>query len=197
VDRAAGAIALAAYCTPSFWIGVLLVQGAAVWLGWLPVSGWRSLDAPPGPGAAAVDAARHLLLPCLTLAIPAAAGVALHCRASLTASLAGATHLAARARGASRARAIVLHLRNAAPPVATLLGLALPALVGGSLVIEVLFAWPGMGRVTYEAILARDLPLILGSVALASALTIAGSLAADLGCALADPRTAPRGARGA
>ncbi|MGH9868486.1 MAG: ABC transporter permease [Candidatus Polarisedimenticolia bacterium] len=190
-DRVIASVAVAAYSTPSFWIGVLLVQGASVWMGWLPASGWRSIDAPArGLVTALLDLGRHLLLPCLTLAVPAAAGIALHLRASLASSLAGTTSLAARARGASRLRVIALHLRNASASVVTLLGFAFPGLVGGSLVVEVLFAWPGMGRVTYEAILARDLPVILASVALTSAVTLAGSLAADLGCALADRRVA-------
>lgn len=196
VDRALGALAVTAYSAPSFWIGVLLVQAFAVGLGWLPVSGWRSAgEESLGIYALLVDAGRHLLLPCLTLALPAAAGIALHLRASLGTSLGDPSARAALGRGASRLRVTILHLRNAAASVVTLLGFALPGLVGGSLVVEVLFAWPGMGRITYEAILARDLPVIMAAVALASAVTIAGSIAADIGCALADPRIR-LGARG-
>ena len=189
LDGALSVLAVTAYSAPSFWIGVLLVQALSIRLGWLPVSGWRSAD-PDAAGAAAalLDVGRHLLLPCLTLAAPAAAGIAMHLRASLADSLGAASALAASGRGASRLRVTLLHLRNAAASVVTLLGFALPGLVGGSLVVEVLFAWPGMGRVTYEAILARDLPVILAAVALAAAVTIAGSIAADLGCAAADPR---------
>lgn len=190
VDRALASASIAVYSAPSFWIGVLLVQVAAVRLGWLPVSGWRSIEG-TGVPPSLMDLGRHLVLPCLTLAAPAAAGIALHLQASLAASLAGPASLAALARGASRRRVIALHMRNAAATLVTLLGFALPGLVGGSLVVEVLFAWPGMGRVAYEAILARDLPVILASIALAAAVAIAGSLAADIGCALADRRVVP------
>lgn len=79
-------------------------------------------------------------------------------------------------------------LRNALLPVINLAGLSLPALLSGSLVIEVVFAWPGMGRLTYEAILAQDLPVVLATTLLATILVIAGSLAADLAMAWADPR---------
>lgn len=188
LDRTLDVLAVTAYSTPSFWIGVLLVQALSIGLGWLPASGWRSVDSEGiGPGSF-LDAARHLLLPCLTLAVPAAAGIAMHLKESLAASLATPSALAALGRGGSPLRVTILHLRNASASAVTLLGFALPGLVGGSLVVEVLFAWPGMGRVTYEAILARDLPVIMAAVALAAAVTVVGSIAADLGCALADPR---------
>ena len=96
---------------------------------------------------------------------------------------------AARARGASRARVLFAHaLPAAAGPVITLAGLQLPVLVSGALVVEVVFGWPGMGRVTYDAVMAQDLPVVLASVLLATILVIAGSLLADLGLALVDPR---------
>ncbi|HZI93736.1 MAG TPA: ABC transporter permease, partial [Patescibacteria group bacterium] len=94
-----------------------------------------------------------------------------------------------RARGAGRTRVLFIHaLRNAAGPAVTLVGLGLPGLVGGSLVIEVLFAWPGMGRIAYEAILARDMPVVAGTVTLAAAVTLGASLLSDLLYVVADPR---------
>jgi peptide/nickel transport system permease protein len=188
LDRALELLATAAYAAPAFWVGVVLVQLMTVRLGWLPGSGWRSLDAAGSAGLSMLDIARHLLLPAVTLALPAAAGIALHLHAGLRESLEGAPTRTELARGASRLRVVRLHLRNTAAPVAALIGHTLPALVGGSLVIEVLFAWPGMGRITYEAILGRDLPVILAAVSLSTALAVAGSLAADVACALADPR---------
>ncbi len=197
-DRALTLLGLTAYSAPSFWIGVLGVHLAAVRLGWLPVSGWRTADPDAhGIAYALIDVARHLVLPCLTLAIPAAAAIALHLRSGLRESIDSPLGVAARARGATRLRVTLRHLRNASTSVIALLGFALPGLVGGSLVIEVLFAWPGMGRITYEAILARDLPVVTGAVAIAAALTLAGSLAADAAQAIADPRAKPGARAGA
>ncbi len=94
-----------------------------------------------------------------------------------------------RARGVGGARVVFVHaLRNAVLPVINLRGLSLPILVSGSLVVEVVFAWPGMGRLTYDAILAQDVPLVLATTLLASILVIVGSLAADLAMVAADPR---------
>jgi peptide/nickel transport system permease protein len=96
---------------------------------------------------------------------------------------------AARARGVGARRVLAVHaMRNAVLPVINLLGLSLPVLVSGSLVVEVVFAWPGMGRLTYEAILAQDFPVVLATTLLATILVIVGSLMADLAMAAADPR---------
>jgi peptide/nickel transport system permease protein len=96
---------------------------------------------------------------------------------------------AARARGLAERRVMLGHaLRNALLPVINLIGLALPALISGSLVIEVVFAWPGMGRLTYDAIRAQDVPVVLATTLLATLLVVLGSLAADLAMAAIDPR---------
>ncbi|HET9481394.1 MAG TPA: ABC transporter permease, partial [Candidatus Polarisedimenticolia bacterium] len=104
-SRALTALAVTAYASPGFWVGVLLVQVVSVRLGWLPASGWRSIDPAGGWLAGSLlDVARHLVLPSLTLAAPAAGGIALHLRAALEESLAGAVTLGELARGASRRR---------------------------------------------------------------------------------------------
>jgi len=136
-----------------------------------------------------VDALRHLVLPCLALALPAAAGIALFVRDQIRAALDGGLTRAARSRGLGRAQIAIRHgAWRGLFAAATLFGLALPGLVGGSVVIETLFAWPGMGRLAYQATLARDAPLVLGCGAFSAALVIAGSLAADLLTAAIDPR---------
>ena len=135
------------------------------------------------------DAALHLVLPCLALTLPAAAGIALYVRDEMRDLLGRSPIEMARARGATRRRLLLRHaLGGALVPVITLLGLALPGLVGGSAVLEVLFAWPGMGRLAYEAVLSSDEPLTLGCAWIGSVAVIAGSLAADLLAAWADPR---------
>ncbi len=189
-------LGMAVYAAPTFWLGMLLVIGFALHLGWFPPSGIRSVDAEGLSWAATLlDRSRHLALPCLTLALPAGAAIALHLRAALADLLGSPFGTAAQARGASRPRVVLVHmLRHAAGSTVSLIGLALPGLVGGGVVVEVLFAWPGMGRITYEAILARDLPVVTGAVALAALVTLAGSLLADVLYTVLDPRTRPAGA---
>jgi peptide/nickel transport system permease protein len=194
LDRGFSCLASVVYSLPSYWLGLLMVWLFSVRLGWLPVSqmhatvaaslvGWRRL----------ADSAHHLVLPCLALSLPAASGIALYVREEMRTILGRGPTRMARARGATRWRILLRHsLRSALMPVITLLGLALPGLVGGSVVVEVLFAWPGMGRLAYEAVLARDEPLILGCALVASLAVVAGSLAADLFSAWADPRLRER-----
>ena len=190
LDRIITGASTVLYSVPSFWLALALVSAFSVRLGWLPASQMRSLDAGDlGRGARLLDGLRHLLLPCLALGLPSAAGVALYVRQEMKEVLARPFVRIAVARGARPGEIILRHaLKNALLPVVNLLGVALPGLAGGSLVIEVLFAWPGMGRLAYQAVLARDTPLILGCAWGASLAVILGSLAADLLSAWLDPR---------
>jgi peptide/nickel transport system permease protein len=189
-DRALSLGAAALYSVPSYCLALPLAWLLSVRLGWLPASQMRS----PGADTLAflprlLDALRHMVLPSLALVLPAAAGIALYVRDQMRASLGRAFVSAARARGLGDRQAELRHaLRHALRPVVALFGLALPGLFGGGVAIEVLFAWPGLGRLAYQAVLARDLPLVLGCTSLASALVILGSLAADLLAAALDPR---------
>jgi peptide/nickel transport system permease protein len=196
VDRLIGTVATVVYSVPSFWLALVLVYLLSVRLGWLPASQMRSIDAPDlAPAWRLVDLARHLVLPCLALALPSAAGIALYVRQEMKDLLGRPFVRIALARGAGRGGIVLRHaLKNALLPVVNLFGVALPGLVGGSVVIEVLFAWPGMGRLAYQAVLARDTPLVLGCVWVASLAVVAGSLLADLLSAVLDPRVreAPR-----
>jgi len=190
IDRLVTSGSSLLYAVPSYWLAMVLIWIFSVRLGWLPASQMRSLDAQGWPGPQRFgDALRHLLLPCLSLVLPAAAGVALYVRETLAAALRRGYVRSARARGASHGAVVVRHgLRSVLLPVANLAGLALPGLVAGSAVIEVIFAWPGMGRLAYQAVLAHDQPLVLGCVWLISLTVLAGTLAADLVCAAVDPR---------
>jgi peptide/nickel transport system permease protein len=190
IDRGVSAVASALYSVPSYCLALPLTWLLAVRLGWLPVSQMHSLDAASLRTLPRLfDTLRHLVLPCLALVLPAAAGIALYVRDQMRTALDRVFVSAARARGLGGRRAELRHaLRAALLPVAALFGLALPALLGGSVVIEVLFAWPGLGRLAYQAVLARDLPLVLGCTCLASLLVVAGGLAADLLAAALDPR---------
>ena len=183
-------VATILYAVPSYWLGLVAVSVVSVRLGWLPVSQMQGLDAASlAPLHRALDAARHLTLPCIALALPAAGGISLLVRAVWAARHRRTLVRAGRARGRAPARADLAHgLRNALLPVVALLGLSLPSLVGGSAVIEVLFAWPGMGRLAYQAALAQDEPLVLGCVCVATIAVVIGSLAADLLAAALDRR---------
>jgi len=189
---------LLVYGLPSYWLALVLVMvfsyhaARAGWPAWLrfPAFGIAGLDADfLPPGARAADRARHLVLPLLTLASIGAAGIARFARGAALEVRRERFVLAARARGLSAARLERRHvLRNALIPVITLLGLSLPALVSGTVFVEVIFAWPGMGRVIVEAVLARDYPVVLATTAVFAALVVIGNALADVLYAVADPR---------
>ena len=190
VDRFLTGLSSLAYSLPSFWLGMALVWLFSVRLGWLPVSQMHSVDAAEhSPVWRLVDFLRHLALPCLALTLPAAGGIALYVREEVRSQLGGAFVQAARARGIGEKAIVMRHsLRGALLPLVNLFGLALPGILGGSVVLEVLFAWPGMGRLAYQAVLAKDEPLVLGCAWVTSVLVVAGSLMADLMSSWVDPR---------
>src|SRR5258706_2214431 len=193
VDHGLGLAGLVLASVPTFWLGLMAILVFAVAIPIFPPSSAHSIgaDALSFPARAA-DALWHAALPSLVLGLGSAAVVARFVRAGLLQALGEGFVRAARARGASRARLLLVHaLPAAAGPVITLAGLQLPVLVSGALVVEVVFGWPGMGRVTYDAVMAQDLPVVLAAVFLATIVVIAGNLLADLGLALVDPRTRP------
>lgn len=196
LDHVLGVFGLVLASVPTFWLGLMAILVFAVAVPIFPPSSAHSVDAAAWSfPARAADALWHLVLPSLVLGLGSAAVIARFLRAGLTKALDEGFVLAARARGASRGRVLALHaLPAAAGPVVTLVGLQLPLLVSGALVVEVVFGWPGMGRVTYDAVMAQDLPVVLAAVLLATILVVLGSLLADVGQALLDPRV--RGAAG-
>lgn len=189
-ERAASVAGLALYAMPGFWLGQMLVLVFCRLLGWLPASGMLSSDAAFWPWPArALDLARHLILPVTLLGVASAMGTARYLRNGLAEVLAQDYVLAARARGLPERLVMGRHvLRNGLLPVVTLAGLSVPFLLGGAVVTEVIFAWPGMGRVTVEAIFARDYPVIMATSALAAVLVVLGNLLADVAYGLVDPR---------
>jgi peptide/nickel transport system permease protein len=194
-DRVLGAVSLALYGMPTFWLGLMAVLALAYALPLFPPSSMHSVQARDWPLLPRLaDLAWHLALPAGVLGLASAAAMARFVRAGLMQTLGEEFVRAARARGLGAGRVLTHALRNALLPVINLLGLSLPVLVSGSLVTEVVFAWPGMGRLTYEAILARDVPVVLATTLLASALVIGGSLIADCAMAAVDPRIRQRAA---
>jgi peptide/nickel transport system permease protein len=198
-DRALTVTSLALYAMPTFWLGLMAVLALAHWLPILPASSLHSVGYEQWPLARRiVDLLWHLALPAGVLGIASAAALTRFVRAGLLEALGQEFVKAARARGLGGTRILFGHaLRNALIPVINLAGLSLPILISGSLVIEVVFAWPGMGRLTYDAIRAQDFPVVLATTLLASLLVVVGSLLADLGIAAADPRVRLTGRRAA
>ena len=187
-DRASGAVLFALYSLPAFWAALLLQALFSVKLGWLPLYGVSS-DAPPAGLAGALDRLSHLALPVVCLTYGSLAFFARLVRSGVAEARGADYVLAARARGASERSALWNHaFRNALLPLITLLGLLLPGLLSGSVIIERIFAWPGLGRLYFDSILSRDYPVVLALSLLGAVATLAATLAADIAYAAADPR---------
>ena len=189
-DKISTVVVFIGFAMPGFWLALLLM----LWLGirWpvLPISGLTSLgfDA-MSPWQQAWDVARHLILPVFIYTSGSWAGMSRFMRSSMLEVLRQDYIMTARAKGLPSRTVLFKHaLRNALMPVITILGLSVPALIGGSVIIESIFALPGLGQLFYQAVMARDYPLIMGSLVLGAVLTLAGNLLADVGYGLADPR---------
>lgn len=188
LDRSSGVILFALYSLPSFWAALLLQTLFSVELHWLPLYGVAS-DSSPAGLAGLADRLAHLALPVVCLTYGSLAFFARLVRAGVAEARAQDYVLAARARGASARQALWRHaFRNALLPLVTLLGLLLPGLLSGSVIIERIFAWPGLGRLYFDSILARDYPVVLALSLFSAAATLAATLVADLAYAAADPR---------
>ncbi len=173
-----------AWAMPVFWFGLMAQSVLAVHLRLFPVAGM------PATGAGdPLDLLHHLLLPALVLGLGSIASWSRFLRSSLLEVLSQPYMATARAKGNTARRALVRHaLRNAVIPLVTIMGLDLPHLFTGAVVTETIFAWPGMGRLFYDSLLARDYPVEMGLLMITAALIIVGNLAADLACAALDPR---------
>lgn len=176
---------------PEVLSGLLLLMLAAR-TGWFPVGGMHSLDWDDLDGLGkALDLGRHLLLPALVVGLTPLAGRMRQMRGNLLDVLHLDYVTTARAKGLNEDVVVFKHaVRNALNPLITLFGYTLGALVSGSLVAEIIFSWPGLGRIAFEAIQTQDQYLVLGAVLMASLVLVLGNLVADLLLALADPRIA-------
>jgi peptide/nickel transport system permease protein len=196
-DRALTVISTMVYAAPSFWLALALVAvftyGAAT-LGlpasWrLPAFGVRTPGLELDGWDALADVARHAILPVAILAAVGAAGIARYTRSSVADVLRLDFVRTARAKGLSSRHVYLRHvLANILPALVVLFALSLPGLLAGSIFVESVFAWPGLGRATLNAILARDYPVVMGATVLYSAAVIVANLAAELALPLLDPR---------
>jgi peptide/nickel transport system permease protein len=178
------------FAVPTFWLALLLMILFGVQLGWLPISGIKSLGYEPSSLFMIIlDRAKHLILPVLLSAFGGLAGFSRYVRSNMLEVIRQDYIKTARAKGLSE-RTVVYHhaLRNALLPVITILGLSVPGLIGGSVIFETIFAIPGMGQLFYGSVMARDYPVIMGILVIGAFLTLIGNLLADLSYSLADPR---------
>lgn len=188
-DRALSVGSLALYAVPSFWLGLVLVVIFSVELRWFPSSGLETIASGKHGLARAADIAWHLALPVAALGTIYLALYLRMMRAGMAEAWRQDFVLAARARGLARSRIVWRHVaRNALLPLVTMLGLQAAAMLGGSVVIESVFAVPGLGRLAQEAVASRDTPLLLGIILVSAVLVIAVNLAVDLAYAALDPR---------
>jgi peptide/nickel transport system permease protein len=193
-DRWTGRLALTAYAMPGFWLGLVLV--AFVSLRWQLLPAAQMTDPMLSPdadlGTRLVDLLRHLALPALTLSLTSIALTMRHQRAAMLSVFRLDYVTAARARGLPEQQVRWGHAwRNTLVPMLTLLGLWLPILVSGSVFVESVFNWPGLGSLAAQAIASRDYPVLLGTAMLVSGAVVLAGLLADLGYALVDPRVRP------
>jgi peptide/nickel transport system permease protein len=189
VDRVLSFSVVFLYAVPPFYLAYLLVDAFAVGRSWLPTSGISTpgLDA---TGAAWLwDRARHLVLPAVVLGIASAASYARFTRGSMVEALSEDYVRTARAKGLPESRVVWRHaFRNALGVLITLAGLSVPLLLGGAVVVETVFAWPGMGSLLVESIYARDYPVVLAINFVGACMVIGGNFLADAATLRADPR---------
>ncbi|MCR6631366.1 MAG: ABC transporter permease [Magnetospirillum sp.] len=183
-DHGVNLLAFASVSVPTFWLGLMLIVAFAVGLGWLPASGMEDVG-----GGGLADRLRHMVLPVATLALAGMGQYVRHMRAAMIGEAHHDYVRTARAKGCSPGRIVLVHqLRNALIPVTTILALEVGGLFSGALITETVFAWPGMGRLIYEAVMGNDFNLALVGLLLATAMTLLGSILADLAYAALDRR---------
>ncbi|RMH51644.1 MAG: ABC transporter permease [Zetaproteobacteria bacterium] len=191
LDRGLTVAVFIGFAIPSFWLGLLLMIALGVEHHWLPISGmhsygWRRM----GWWAQQWDLLRHLAMPVFVSAVGGIAGMSRFMRSGMLEVIRSDFITTARAMGADERTILYRYaLRNALLPIITLLGLSVPGLIGGSVIVEQLFSIPGMGQLFYQAVLARDYPLVMGITVIGAVLTLLGNLLADLAYGWADPRT--------
>lgn len=189
-DRALTVFVFTGFSVPTFWLALLAMIVFGVNLGWLPISGIQSIGAETMPlHERILDWIKHLILPVTIMSFTGLAGMSRYTRSSMLEVLRQDYIRTARAKGLPERVVIVRHaLRNALLPVVTLLGLALPGLIGGSVIFESIFSIPGMGQLFYSSAMARDYPTIMGILLIGALLTLLGNLLADIAYCIVDPR---------
>ena len=195
IDRGSGAILLVFYSMPDFWLALMMMLAFAYALPIFPVSGMIDpvMHEYLGTWGRIVDRVRHLVLPATTLTLLITAAIARHQRAALLDAARADYTRTARAKGLSGRAVLLRHtLRNSLGTTITLVGLMFPALLGGAVLVETVFAWPGMGQLATSAITTRDYSLVTAAAIMSAVMTVLGSAIADVLTAIADPRLRER-----
>jgi peptide/nickel transport system permease protein len=188
-DNLISMLTVLAYATPVFWAGLMLIVVFSIKLGWFPTSGMQQVAAFHEGAAQVRDIAHHLVLPALTLTMFYLALYARLMRASVLEQFSMDYVVTARAKGLTESQIARRHvLRNAVLPVLTMAGVQVGGLLGGAVVVETVFAWPGLGLLAYESLFARDLNLLLGIFFVCTCLVVVVNLVVDIAYSLLDPR---------
>src|SRR5216683_987029 len=197
-DKVTTVFVFLGFATPDFWLALLLMILFGVQLGWLPISGLRSLNWEYlSFWQQQADFFAHLLLPIAVATFGGLAGFSRYMRQSMLEVVRQDYIQSARAKGLAERVVIGKHaLRNALLPIVTVLGLSLPGLIGGSVIVESIFAIPGMGQLMVQAVFERDYPVIMGNLVIVATLTLGANLIADLTYSLVDPRIRVAARRG-
>lgn len=190
VDHGIRVVTLFLYSQPGFWLGLMAILVFSYLWPVLPAGHMHSVDADlMSPGGRLLDLARHLVLPAVAMALSSVGSTARYVRAGLIEVMSQDYIRTARAKGLSERRVVWVHgLRNAIVPLILVFTLVLPGMLSSAVVVEVVFSWPGLGRLIFQAVGTRDYPLVLGATALAATLVVLSNLLADLLQALVDPR---------
>lgn len=188
-DYVVTVLAFLGLSTPGFWLALMLILVFAGYLKWLPSVGMMSINVGPGFFERLWDLAKHMIMPVMVSCASGIASWARYQRSSMLEVIRQDYIRTARAKGLTEKVVIGRHaVRNAAIPVITILGMSIPGLIGGSALIEQIFAWPGMGRLGINAIFSRDYPVIMAVNLMTSILVMLGNLTADVLYAVVDPR---------
>lgn len=189
-DKSTTVLVFVGFATPDFWLALLLMILFGVQLGWLPISGLRSLNFEYLSLWQQVwDVISHLILPVTVATVGSLAGLSRYMRGSMLEVIRQDYMRTARAKGLAEATVVYKHgVRNAVLPVVTLLGLMLPGLLGGSVIIETVFAIPGIGQLFFQSAFSRDEPVLMALIVIGASLSLLGNILADVSYALVDPR---------
>ena len=189
-DKSSTVFVFIGFATPTFWLALLAMSLFGVQLGWLPISGIKSLDFEELNFFQKIaDISRHLILPVFVSAFGGLAGISRYMRTSMLEVMHKDFIRTARAKGLSEKEVIYKHaLKNALLPIVTIIGLSVPGLIGGSVIFESIYAIPGMGKLFFDSVMARDYPVIMGILFVGAILTLLGNLLADVMYACVDPR---------
>jgi peptide/nickel transport system permease protein len=188
-DHLISVAAVIAYATPLFWVGLMLILAFSIRLDWFPTSGMEDVVAFHEGWARVVDIAHHLVLPTITLSLFYLALYTRLMRATVLEQRGAEYATTARAKGLTERAITMRHvLRNALLPIVTMAGVQVGALLGGSVVVETVFAWPGLGQLAFQSLFARDFNLLLGIFFLSACLVVIVNIVVDVIYVLLDPR---------